>query len=119
MSPRSSGRESRAAFAAQLRARSNRYYGAFDRGRLIGTVLGTHDTRKGWISRLAVDPDYRRRGIARRLVSSVERGLRDQGIAMFAALVEPDNEASAAFFRAVGYEVIPMTYARRKARPDV
>jgi N-acetylglutamate synthase len=119
MEPRLKGRESRTAIAAQLRTRRNVYLGAFDRDRLVGTVFGTHDTRKGWINRLAVHPDYRRRGIAERLVRRAERGLAEQGIRMFAALIEPGNAGSEAVFRALGYEIHPMLYARRKVTEGV
>jgi len=57
--------------------------------------------------------------VARRLVQLCERGLREQGIQVFAALIEPDNVASEAVFRGLGYEIDPMLYARRKIRPDV
>lgn len=113
------GRESRAAFGRQLRSNRAWYLGAFDGPRLVGIVLGTHDSRKGWINRLAVHPSYRRRGIARRLVRACEDALRRQGIEIFAALVEPDNTGSAAFFRSLGYETTRMTYARRKLRPSI
>jgi len=116
--PRTRGRESRSAFALQLRTSSNRYLGAFEGHRLVGAVLGTQDSRKGWINRLAVHPAYRRRGLARRLVKTCERGLRSQGIRMFAALIEPANKRSAAVFRSLGYEVQPMLYARRKLHPS-
>ena len=56
LGPRSKGRDSRGATARQLRSKRNMFLGAFDGSRLVGTVLGTHDTRKGWINRLAVDP---------------------------------------------------------------
>ena len=117
--PRTRGRESRSAIAVQLRTRSNRYLGAFDGDRLIGAVLGTHDSRKGWINRLAVHPEYRRRHVARRLVRTCEGGLRSQGIRMFAALIELDNPTSAAFFRSLGYEVGPILYGRRKSHAGV
>jgi ribosomal protein S18 acetylase RimI-like enzyme len=119
MDPRVRGRESRSAIAAQLRTARNRYLGAFDGNRLVGTVLGTQDSRKGWINRLAVDPEYRRRGLARRLVRTCEGGLRSQGIRMFAALIEPANKGSAAVFRSLGYEVQPILYARRKLNAGV
>src|SRR5437660_10878975 len=97
----------------------NRYLGAFEGARLVGTVFGTHDGRKGWINRLAVHPDYRRCHLARRLVRLCERGLREQGIQVFAALIEPDNVASEAVFRGLGYEIDPMLYARRKINAGV
>ena len=119
LNPRTKGRESRTAMAAQLRTPRNRYLGAFDGARLVGTVFGTHDSRKGWINRLAVDPAYRRRRIASQLVRLCERGLRAQGIEIFAALIEPDNSASEAVFRGLGYEIHPMLYARRKLHAGV
>lgn len=119
LSPRSRGRDSRTAIARQLRANRTAYLGAFDGTRLVGTVLGTHDMRKGWINRLAVHPDYRQRGIARRLVRACERALRKEGVEMFAALVEPENRTSENVFRKLGYDLVAMTYARRKLRDEV
>ena len=119
LNPRTRGRESRSAIAAQLRTARNRYLGAFEGTRLVGTVLGTHDGRKGWINRLAVHPEYRRRQVASRLVRLCERGLREQGIQIFAALIDPDNSPSEAVFRGLGYEIHPMLYARRKIHAGV
>ena len=113
------GRDSRASFARQLRSNRTEYLGAFEGDRLIGVVLGTHDSRKGWVNRLAVHPAYRRRGIATRLVRACERALRAHGIAMFAALIDRDNGSSEDFFRSLGYEITLITYARRKLRDAV
>jgi len=119
MEPRVKGRDSRAAIGSQLRSKANVFLGAFDGKRLVGTVFGTHDTRKGWINRLAVHPVYRRRGVARRLVRAAERGLRARGVRMFAALIEPGNSASEAVFLGLGYKIDTMVYARRKLHPDI
>lgn len=119
LTPRVRGRDSRRSIAKQLRARSNLYLGAFDGPRLVGTVLATHDTRKGWINRLAVLPEYRHRGIARRLVRAAERGLRVRGMEIFAALIEGDNVASRALFSQLGYETQGIAYYRRKLREDI
>lgn len=119
LEPRVRGRDSRANIARQLRANRTLYLGAFDGPRLVGTVLGTHDTRKGWINRLAVLPEYRRRGIAGRLLRACEHGLRDQGIEILAALVESDNAASQALFTKHGYETTDILYFRRKVREDI
>lgn len=117
--PRMRGRDSRKALAKQLRSRRNVYLGAFDGTHLIGTVFGTHDTRKGWINRLAILPEYRRRGIARKLVTAAERGLRKEGMEIFAALIEGDNAASQRLFAKLGYETTDIRYYRRKVRDDV
>lgn len=117
--PRTRGRDSRSAFARQLRSNRTLYLGAFDGPRLVGTVLGTHDSRKGWINRLAVHPEYRRRGIGRRLVRACERGLRDLGLGVFAALIERGNDPSMAFFDSLGYESARIQYVRRKLRKDL
>ena len=119
MNPKKRGRDSARSFSEQLRRNPGSYLGAFDGDRLVGVVLGTHDTRKAWINRLAVHPDYRRRSIAARLVRACERVLREQGLKMFAALIEPENRASEAFFRSLGYEILPILYARKKLRENV
>jgi hypothetical protein len=38
---------------------------------------------------------------------------------MFAALIEPGNEGSEAVFRALGYEILPILYARKKANAGI
>ncbi len=119
LNPRVRGRESRASLAKQLRSRQTVYLGAFDGPRLVGTVFGTHDTRKGWINRLAVLPDYRRRGIAGRLVHECEQGLRKHGLEMFAALIDSENTASRTLFSKLGYANSDILYFRIKDHEDV
>ncbi len=119
LNPKTRGRDSPRSFGEQFRRNRDSYLGAFDGDRLVGVVLGTSDTRKAWINRLAVHPDYRRRSIAARLVRACERVLRNRGLKMFAALIEPENKASEAFFRSLGYEILPIRYARKKARESV
>ena len=119
LNPKTKGRDSPRSFGEQLRRNRGSYLGAFEEGRLVGVVLGTNDTRKAWINRLAVHPDYRRRSIAARLVRACERVLRNQGVRMFAALIEPENKASEAFFHSLGYEILPILYARKKLRETV
>ncbi|HLE55144.1 MAG TPA: GNAT family N-acetyltransferase [Thermoplasmata archaeon] len=119
LSPRVHGRDSRPAFAYQLRSNRALYLGAFDTDRLVGTVLGTHDTRKAWVNRLAVHPDYRRRGLAARLVRACEKELRKRGFRIFAALVDGDNVASQELFTRLGYASSDIRYYRKKLREDI
>ena len=117
---RHQGRDKRESFVSQLAHFSNTYLVAFEDGRMIGVVLGTHDWRKGWINRLAVHPDRRRRGVARKLIEACERGFLDLGIEIFAALIETDNDVSTAIFQRTGYKMdIPVHYFHKRLKPEV
>lgn len=97
------GRDSKEAIAAQMNANPEYFLGAFEDDRLIGTVIISYDMRKGWINRLAVDPDYRRRGVAKALIAECEKILRKQGVRIFCALVEDYNKASKELFKKCGF----------------
>lgn len=85
-------------------------------GRVIGTVLATHDGRKGWINRLAVDAALRKRGLGARLVREAERRLEDLGMDILACLIEDDNAVSMEVFEKMGYKKHPeiIYFAKRK-----
>jgi ribosomal protein S18 acetylase RimI-like enzyme len=102
-SVRPQGRDSREAFARQLASGTHTMIGLEVGGELVGVVLATQDGRKGWINRLAVLPEHRHCGHAGRLVAEAECALREQGITVIAALIEPENDDSLRLFRKLGY----------------
>ena len=110
---RPQGRDSREAFADQL-ARGQVVLGLEDAGRLVACVVITDDTRKGWINRLAVEPDYRRQGLAARLVAEAEKELSAKGIQVFAALIENENVASLSLFQREGYKTHNVYYVSKR-----
>lgn len=98
------GRDSRLMIEKQMQAFPEFFLGAFHRGRLVGVVIGSYDFRlKGWINRLAVDPKYRRKGIAKKLVEKVESLLEKHGASIICALIETSNENSINLFQEMGY----------------
>ncbi len=120
LSVRPHGRDAEPEFRKQLARFASCYLAAEIDGRIVGVVLGTHDVRKGWINRLAVRPQYRQRGIARRLVEACEQALVAEGIEIIAALVEEGNEPSARLFASQGYKTdVPVYYFRKPLRTDI
>jgi len=97
------GRDSKEAIAGQMKANPEFFLGAFEDNRLVGMVIISCDMRKGWINRLAVDPDYRNRGIAAALIAESEKILRKHGVRIFCALIEDYNAASRELFKECGY----------------
>jgi len=113
------GRETLAAFVRYVERFPGLSLVASDGGQIVGVVLGSHDGRKGWISRLAVLPAYRRKGVAAALVKACDTAIRAEGIDIVAALVEVDNPASAALFRKLGYsDEISVHYFRKLSHPE-
>lgn len=89
-------------------------------GRIVGCVFGTHDGRKGWLNRLAVAPQFQRRGVARRLVAEVEKRLSEMGMDISACLVESWNERSMVVFEKLGYaKHDDITYFSKRKSQDV
>jgi ribosomal protein S18 acetylase RimI-like enzyme len=85
---------------------------AVDGRRIVGTVIAGWDGWRGNIYRLTVDPDYRRRGLARALVARADEELRRRGARRITALVELDHPWAVGFWtslRNVGYEQEPRT----------
>ncbi|MET7710452.1 GNAT family N-acetyltransferase [Micromonospora sp. NPDC005413] len=70
---------------------------------VAGVVLGTYDGRRGMILRLAVDPAYRRRGVATLLVADLEGRFAALGCPRVNLLVLPKDTAALRFWQALGY----------------
>ena len=79
-------------------------------GRLAGTVIGGWDGWRGNIYRLAVVPEYRRRGVASALMREVDAALLAMGARRITALVERDHPWAVGFWNALeraGYRYHP------------
>jgi ribosomal protein S18 acetylase RimI-like enzyme len=115
------GRDSRTMMEKQMKEFPEFFLGAFDKDRLVGVVIGSYENRmKGWINRLAVDPNYRRQGVAQQLVKKMEKTLEKHGAAIFAALIETPNENSVGLFQKMGYKAHKeILYVTKRKSEDV
>lgn len=74
---------------------------------IVGSLIATFDGWRGNMYRIAVHPDYRRRGIGRALVKAGENYLAELGVKRITALVEEKYPWATAFWSDVGYEIEP------------
>lgn len=78
---------------------------AEDGNKIIGVIIAGNDGRRGYIYHTAVNPHYRKRGIARRLVDTALLSLKQCGINKVALVVFDRNESGNAFWESLGFTV--------------
>jgi N-acetylglutamate synthase len=71
---------------------------------VVGGVLGGHDGRRGYLHHLAVRPDFRRRGIGRRLVEHSLAALERAGIQKCHIFIFTHNKNGIAFWESAGWQ---------------
>ena len=93
---------------------------ADDDGHAVGVIQGIHLTeREAWVQGLRVHPEYRDRGLARRLTDAVLEWARDRGAVVCRNLVFSWNVASLSLARGLGFApATEFRWARIEADPD-
>ena len=76
---------------------------AEDDGKIVGVIMSGHDGRRGYIHHTAVLPEYRRQGIAKKLVESAMNALEQDGINKVALVVFERNKTGNAFWENIGF----------------
>ena len=103
--------DSPAELASKLKRDPDLFLVAEADGRLIGTVLGGFDGRRGIVYHLAVDAGWRGQGIGSALMDEVEARLVARGCRKAYLLVAPENSDVTRFYERRGWEimdVVPM-----------
>jgi ribosomal protein S18 acetylase RimI-like enzyme len=117
LSYRPEGRDSLKSIKAQIDNGKTIFLVAEADNAIVGCILGTHDGRKGWINRLAVDPEIRRRHIAYQLIKEMEKEFDKLGLEVIACLIEKNNTISKNIFEKLGYEYYPVDYYSKRKSP--
>ena len=95
--------DSRASIGAYLARNPGMSLAALDGRELIGTILGGHDGRRGYLHHLAVSAPYRQGGVGRLLVEHSLELLKAAGISKSHLFVYCDNPAQE-FWQKLGWQ---------------
>ena len=87
--------------------------------RIVGVIMAGNDGRRGYIYHTAVNPQYRKKGIAKQLVNKAVTELKLQGINKVALVVFDRNEAGNAFWESQGFQVRGDLIYRNMALTDI
>ena len=79
-------------------------------GRVVGSVIGGYDGRRGLLYHLAVADAFRHQGVGTRLLEEVEKRLRSKGCLKCYLLVTLDNPEVEQFYEKRGWHL--MDYVR-------
>jgi ribosomal protein S18 acetylase RimI-like enzyme len=83
-------------------------------GKIVGTVLGGFDGRRGLVYHLAVDADYRQHGIGSLLMDEVEQRLKTKGCLKCYLMVTTENKNAMRFYEQRGWEWMNAIYTYAK-----
>ncbi len=97
--------EPNAVFDRKEHARDGLFFVRVLANRVVGTVLAGFDGIRGWIYHLAVLPEFRRRGLADRMMDHVEAELRTRDCPKINLQVRTSNAEVAAFYERRGYAI--------------
>ena len=86
---------------------------------IIGVIMVGNDGRRGYIYHTAVHPDYRKQGIAKRLVDDAMNELLELGINKVALVVFDRNKTGNAFWESQGFVVRNDLVYRNKALAEI
>ena len=87
--------------------------------RIVGVIMVGHDGRRGYIYHTAVNPQYRKQGIAKSLVETAMTALQNNGINKAALVVFGRNEIGNDFWEKMGFTVRDDLIYRNKALAEI
>lgn len=73
-------------------------------GSIVGSCMAGYEGHRGWINYLAVSPDYRRKGIGRKLMEVAEQKLRASGCPKINLQVREKNTEVMKFYESLGFK---------------
>jgi ribosomal protein S18 acetylase RimI-like enzyme len=95
------------AISKKIAAQDGLLFVAVDNNNIIGTIMAGYDGHRGWLYSVAVHPSKRLSGLGSMLVHHAEKALANLGCLKINLQLLATNEATAAFYKSLGYSVEP------------
>ena len=86
--------------------------------RLIASCMAGYDGHRGWIYYLAIDPDYRRQGLAAQIMQHAEAALKVRGCPKIDLMVRDTNQPVIDFYHRIGYKIDPVLVLSKRLIDD-
>jgi len=86
---------------------------------IVGVIIVGNDGRRGYIYHTAVNPQYRKQGIAKNLVKTAMTALQKNGINKVALVVFDRNEIGNDFWEKMGFTIRNDLIYRNKALTEI
>ncbi|MCL2107741.1 MAG: GNAT family N-acetyltransferase [Oscillospiraceae bacterium] len=98
-----------------LERNPNTCFVAIENDKIIGTILGGNDGRRGYIYHLTVAESHRNRGIGKALADKTIAALRADGVPKISLFCLNENTGGNAFWERLGFTVMDeaVTWAKR------
>lgn len=95
------------AISKKIATNDGMFFVASEESNIIGTVMAGYDGHRGWLYAVAVHPAHRCNGLGSRLVRFAEAALTEVGCMKINLQLLATNEATAVFYKSLGYSVEP------------
>lgn len=92
-------------YDAKLALRDDMLFVAMEGDAVVGTTMAGYDGHRGWLHKVAVLPQHRRRGLAADLVRHAIRALRSAGCTKVNLQIRATNAEVRGFYESLGFKV--------------
>ncbi|MEH0022060.1 MAG: GNAT family acetyltransferase [Desulfobacter sp.] len=86
--------------------------------RVIGSCMAGYDGHRGWFYYLGVSPEFRRNGIAERMIRHGEERLMARGCPKINLMVRKTNRDVIGFYKSTGYDDDPVVVLSKRLTPE-
>jgi len=86
--------------------------------KVVATCMAGYEGHRGWINYLAVSPEHRRRGIARKIVQHTENMLKSAGCPKINIQIRRSNQDVINFYERIGFSDDQVMGMGKRLEPD-